>query len=210
MWGHAQVGTPKPLCPEEGTRAQANFAHHLGRPGERLGCPPWVWGARACFQTHAAGHTPAGADLSPPTGRRTPCGRRQRALTPRCPARRPTTQGSAPAATRISASSPGGTTAGGLWGTLGVAPGWHSSHCLLSWQAVPGQGVPRVLRGHGQAGALLSPLLPAKALTGYISQDHSPCTVPGTPPALAASSPTYRGRRCWGPSGRSCCPTFWV
>lgn len=61
------------------------------------------------------------ADLSPPAGRRMLCGRRQRALTARCPARCPATQGCVPAATRISASCPGGTAAGGLGGEWGLA-----------------------------------------------------------------------------------------
>lgn len=192
VWAHARAGGPKPFCPEEGTRAQANPAHHLGRPRGRLRCPPWVWGGRACSWTPTAQHAPAGADLSLPAGRRMPCGRRRRASTPRCPAQHPTMQGCALAAARTSASSPGGTTAGGLRGALGVAPGRHGSHRPLSRQAVPGQGVPRVLRGHGQAGPLLPALLPAKAPTGYVSGDRSPHAVPGTPPALAASSWTYQ------------------
>ncbi|XP_061226161.1 RUN and FYVE domain-containing protein 4 isoform X2 [Neopsephotus bourkii] len=57
-------------------------------------------------------HAPARADLCSPTGRRMPCGRRQRASPPRCPAQHPAMQGCAPTATRISVSSPGGTTAG--------------------------------------------------------------------------------------------------
>lgn len=206
MGPHAGRGGPKPLCPEEGTRAQANPAHHLGR----LRCPPWVWGARAFSWMPTTRHAPASADLSPPAGRRMPCGRRQRASTPRCPARCPAMQGCAPAATRISASSPGGTTAGGLRGAPAVAPAWHSSHRPLSQQAVPEQGVPCVLRGRGQAGALLPALLPAKAPAGYVSQDHSPRTMPGTTPALAAPSQTCCGPRHPGPAGRSCCLTFRV
>lgn len=154
------------------------------------------------------------ADPSSLAGRRMPCGRRQRALTPRCPVRCPATQGCVPAATRISACSPGGTTAGGLWGEwgggAGTAQGWLSSHLLLSQQAVPGKGVPHVLHGHGQARPLLPDLLPAKAPAGYMRWDSTTGTVSGTPPALAASSWTYWGPRCPGPACRSCCLTFWV
>lgn len=153
------------------------------------------------------------ADRSPPAGRRMPCGRRLRALTPRCPARCPGTQGCVPAVTRISASSPGGTTAGGLWGHgggPGTVRGWLSSHLLLSRQAVPGQGVPHVLRGHGQARPLLPDLLPAKAPAGSMSGDSSPGTVSGTPPALPASSWVHWVSTCPEPACRSCCPAFWV
>lgn len=109
VWDRARAGGPnKPLCPEEGTRAQANPAHHLSR----LRWPAWVWGARVCFWTPTTRHAPARADLCSPTGRRMPCGRRQKASTHRCPARHPAMQGCVPAATRISTSSPGGTTAG--------------------------------------------------------------------------------------------------
>lgn len=69
-------------------------------------------------------------------------------------------------------------------GALGVAWAWHSSHRPLSWQAVPRQGVPHVLCGRGQAGALLSAVLPAKALADYVSWDCIPCTVPWTTLAL--------------------------
>lgn len=84
---------------------------------------------------------------------------------------------------------------GGNGGGTGTGQGWLSSHLLLSQQAVPGQGVPHVLRGHGQARPLLPDLLPAKAPAGNMSGDSSAGTVSGTPPALAASSWTY-----WVPS----------
>lgn len=71
-------------------------------------------------------------------------------------------------------------------GDTGVAPGWHCSHHPLSCQGVPGQGVPRVLRGRGQAGTLLPALLPAKAPAGYVSRDRSPRTVSGTPLGLTS------------------------
>ncbi|XP_041329295.1 RUN and FYVE domain-containing protein 4 [Pyrgilauda ruficollis] len=73
----------------------------------------------------------------------------------------------------------------------GTGQGRLSSHLLLSQQAVPGQGVPHVLRGYGQARPLLPDLLPAKAPAGHMSGDSSPATMSGTPPALAASSWTY-------------------
>lgn len=56
----------------------------------------------------------------------------------------------------------------------------HHTYRLLSQQAVPGQGVPRVLHGHGEAGAMLPALLPAKAPTGYVSWEDIQPAVPGT------------------------------
>lgn len=58
-----------------------------------------------------------------PAGRRMPCGRRQRALTHRHPARHPVMWGCAPAVARISASCPGGTAAGGHGRTPGNIAG---------------------------------------------------------------------------------------
>jgi len=122
VWGHphARAWGPKPFCPEEGTRARVDPAHHLRRARGGLGAL-LGFGVPGHAPGPRCGHAPAGADLSPPAGRRMPCGRRRRALTPRCPTRRPTMRGCVPAAARISASSPGGTTAGGLGGHWG----WH-------------------------------------------------------------------------------------
>lgn len=128
VWVHAQVGGPKPICPEEGTRAQANPTHHFGR----LRCPLWG-GAPGC----APGAPPQGmflTGLTCPllTGRKMPCGRRRRASTTRCPAQHPATQVCVPAVAKISASSPGGTTAGALWGHWG----WHRHGTALTTRSL--------------------------------------------------------------------------
>lgn len=104
----------------------------------------------------------------------------------------------APGDTRGHRGTPGDT-----GGRGDAVPGWHSPHRTpSSWQAVPGQGVPRVLRGRGQAGEVLPALLPAEAPGGYVSPEGGPSRCAwGHGVCRQLLAPQVLGLRC-SPHGR--------